>query len=250
MKLIVGNWKMYPQTLREAKTIYSGTSSAARKTKNVKVVACPPFPFISMLAREKKGAALGAQDVFWESEGARTGEVSSEQLRSSGASYVIVGHSERRGLGEADDIVAKKAVAAAKSGLTVILCVGERERDHDGKYFGEVRDELRHSISGFPKQEAKKLSVAYEPIWAIGAKAKRAATIDDFREMRILIRRHLVEYFGKKAGFTIPILYGGSVDEKNAGGFLGEGEADGLLVGRASLDIERFAAIITQAKAS
>jgi triosephosphate isomerase len=122
--------------------------------------------------------------------------------------------------------------------------VGEKRRDAGGSYFSEVRDQLRGSLAGFPKDGSKRLVIAYEPIWAIGKNAVRAATPEDFHEMSILVKRHLVEQFGKTSGFRVPILYGGSVDEKNAEGFLKEGGADGLLVGRVSLDPARFTEII------
>lgn len=247
MKIIAGNWKMYPKSLSEAKDIARRIAIAARKYPGVRTVICPPFPFISAIRSSGKTLLIGAQDVFWEEEGARTGEISPAMLRSVGASFVIVGHSERRALGESDRDVAKKAALAMKSGLSVILCVGEKERDTAGAYFAEVRDELFASLEGIPRSFAKKLIVAYEPIWAIGAKARRPATVEDFREMRIHIKKHLVEQFGKAAGFRVPILYGGSVDERNAAGFLREGEADGLLIGRVSLDAEKLAAVISLA---
>lgn len=247
MKLIVGNWKMYPKTLIEAKEIFAGEKKVARTMNKAKVVICPPHLFVATLAQGALGTkalAVGAQNVFHEDEGARTGETSPVQVASVGATYVILGHSERRALGESDQLIAQKVVAANKAKLTVILCVGEKSRDEAGSYFNEVRKQLRESLDGFPKDGSKRLVIAYEPIWAIGAKAVRPATPEDFHEMSILIKRHLVEQFGKTSGFRVPILYGGSVDEKNAEGFLKQGGADGLLVGRVSLDPVRFGAIM------
>lgn len=250
IKIIVGNWKMYPQGLNEAKKIVRMLSGLTRKVRKVKIVICPPTLFIaSALALTKNSSiAVGAQNIFTSDEGAYTGETSPAAVRKIGAAYTIVGHSERRALGEDDNIVAQKAVAGVKSGLSVILCVGEAERDLAGSYFAEVGKELRASLVGFHKSEVRRLVIAYEPIWAIGANATRAATPEDFREMSVFIRRNLVERFGKKAGFAVPILYGGSVDERNAAGFLGEGSADGLLVGRASLDPKKFFEIILAAE--
>lgn len=247
MKLIVGNWKMYPKTLIEAKDIFAKEKKVARALSRTKTVICPPAVFLSALAESSAGVkhlSVGAQNAFFEDEGARTGEVSPLQIASVGATYVILGHSERRALGEADETIAAKAVQAAKAKLTIILCVGEKRRDAGGSYFSEVRDQLRGSLAGFPKDGSKRLVIAYEPIWAIGKNAVRAATPEDFHEMSILVKRHLVEQFGKTSGFRVPILYGGSVDEKNAEGFLKEGGADGLLVGRVSLDPARFTEII------
>ena len=247
MKLIVGNWKMYPKTLIEAKKIFTEEKKTARLLKKTKIVSCPPALFIEPLSRSAlgtKAVSLGAQNCFFEDEGARTGETSPLQIASVGATYVILGHSERRALGETDEVIAKKAIQANKAKLTVILCVGEKKRDEAGTYFNEVREQMRKSLTGFPSDAVKRLVIAYEPIWAIGANAIRPATPHDFHEMSILIKRHLVEQFGKTAGFKVPILYGGSVDEKNAEGFLKEGAADGLLIGRVSLDSERFGTIL------
>lgn len=249
MKLIVGNWKMFPQTLPEAKSIFSGIKKVASKSKRAKVVVCPPHLFVGTLvtAAGKASITIGGQNVYFEDEGARTGETSPAALKNVGATHTIVGHSERRALGETDAVVAAKVSAAVRNKLTAILCVGEHERDEHGAYFAEVSAQLRASLEGFPKTEAKRLVIAYEPIWAIGAKAKRAATPSDYREMSILIRRTLTEYFGKTVAFAIPVLYGGSVDDRNALSFLAEGGADGLLVGRISLDAAKFGTIVTLA---
>ena len=247
MKLIIGNWKMYPKSLKDAKIIFSSHKKMAKGMKRVKTVVCPPNVFIGALAGVKgKSAviAIGAQDSFWESEGARTGETSPAMIASIGATHVIIGHSERRLLGETNKMVSQKAALAVQSKLTVVLCVGEKSRNEAGEYFAEVREQLRASIADIPKSMSKRLVVAYEPIWAIGAKASHPATPNDFHEMSILIRRQLVDHFGKVAGFKVPILYGGSVDERNAEGFLKQGGADGLLIGRISLDPQKFGAII------
>lgn len=247
MKLIVGNWKMYPKNFAEAKQIFILHKKVAAKMKRTKVIVCPPSLFVYPLIQgisSAKNIAVGAQNAFWEDEGARTGETSPAALASIGATHVILGHSERRAMGETDNMVALKGAQAIRNKLTVILCVGEHTRDDAGAYFNEVREQLRQSLEGFPKNESKRLIVAYEPIWAIGSKAVRSATPNDFHEMSILIKRHLVEQFGKIAGFKVPILYGGSVDDRNAEGFLLQGGADGLLVGRVSLDPEKFGEII------
>lgn len=246
MKIIAGNWKMYPQTLQEAKHILSSLKKSTRSITHTKVILCAPSLFLVPLItlRATSRILIGGQDTYIKNEGAHTGETSPSALASIGATHVILGHSERRAEGETNVIVAQKAQMAIKNKLSVILCVGERSRDDAGVYFGEVSKQLRESLEGFPKTEAKRLIIAYEPIWAIGTKALRAAEPTDFHEMSILIRRHLVEYFGKKIAFTIPILYGGSADEQNAEAFLKAGGADGLLVGRASLDPEKFTAIV------
>lgn len=253
MKLIVGNWKMYPKTVSEARRIFAVLKKrVGRGNFGVKIVICPSTLYLATLFAEKGTARVffGAQDAFWENDGAHTGENSPTQLHSAGVTYVILGHSERRASGETDAVIALKARRAIENALTVILCVGEKDRDHSGAYFRHVGEQLRASLSRFPKGKGKALVVAYEPVWAIGVHATGVAAPSDFHEMSIFIRRHLVEYFGKKSGFSIPILYGGSVDEGNAAGFLKEGGADGLLVGRASLDPKKFSEIIRVASAS
>ncbi len=252
MKLIVGNWKMYPKTPVEAKAIFGSLKRVTRGTKRVKTIVCAPHLYVDSLLRTlgpSDTLFVGAQNSFWEDEGARTGETSPAQLRAIGATHVIIGHSERRALGETDELIAQKVAQAVRNKLNVILCVGEKTRDDAGAYFAEVGNQLRESLAGFPKTESRRLVIAYEPIWAIGAAAVRPATPADFHEMSILIKRNLVEQFGKAVGFKVPILYGGSVDELNSEGFLRAGEADGLLVGRVSLDPVRFGAIIKLADA-
>lgn len=239
---------MYPRTLAEAKRIARALKSDAQRPKGAKIVVCPPALYIAPLIAVfgKAKITLGGQNAFFADEGAFTGEVSPVALKSLGARYVILGHSERRALGETNDVIAKKCIAAIGAGLSVILCIGEKERDEAGSYFTEVGTALRESLAAFPAKHVSRLVIAYEPIWAIGAKALRAATADDFREMQLLIRRNLVGRFGKKRGFAVPILYGGSVDDNNASSFFAVG-ADGLLVGRASLDPKKFAAIVSSA---
>lgn len=245
MKLVVGNWKMYPQTLAKAKKIVAGVKKNIGRHPKTKVVICPPAIFVAPLITfaKKSPVAFGGQNTFIADEGAYTGEVSPSALRKLGASYVILGHSERRALGESDAVISQKAIRAVRSGLMVILCVGEGVRDDAGTYFSEVGRQLRASLEGFPKKEIKRLVIAYEPIWAVGAKALKAAEPEDFREMSVFIRRNLVDRFGKNTAFAVPILYGGSVDDQNAERFLREGGADGYLIGRASLDPRKFSAI-------
>lgn len=240
---------MYPRTLAEAKRVVEVIKKNIRKRSQVKVVICPSALFVAPLLAFFKNTqiAIGAQNTFIFDEGAYTGETSPSALASLGATHVILGHSERRFMGEVDALIAKKVARAVESKLRVILCIGERLRDDAGVYFTEVGAELRASLEGFPRNEIKRLVIAYEPIWAIGSNALSAADPKDFREMRIFIKRILVDRFGKKAGFVVPILYGGSVDDRNAEGLLREGGADGFLVGRASLDPKKFSAIIETA---
>jgi len=245
-KLIVGNWKMFPQSFTEAKSLMSALRKGAGKSRAT-MVACPPLAFLGAFTGVKSGVALGVQDIsLCSGTGAHTGEVSPEMVRSLGVEYVIVGHSERRAGGESDEAITTKVAQGTQAGLTAILCVGEKERDTSGSYFTTVRAQLRTALEGLPSGKAKNIVVAYEPVWAIGAKAKGAATPEIVREMTVYIRKELVGLFGK-SGRAIPVLYGGSVDEKNAKEYLTESGADGLLIGRVSLESTRFLAIAKEA---
>lgn len=245
-QLIIGNWKMNPWKADDARKIFDGVKKEAGKLAHVQTVMCPPFVFLSDLSKRVSGhrVVLGAQDMFYEMEGAYTGEVSPLMLSSVGAKYTISGHSERRALGEMNEAVNKKILAALKMGLTVVLCVGEKERDAGSGYFQFIKNQIETALLKVPKRSLINLVIAYEPVWAIGTKATGVATPADLVEMTIFIRKTLSDMFDRTSAQAIPILYGGSVDEKNAESFLKEGEADGLLVGRASLDPKKFITIL------
>lgn len=242
-KLIVANWKLNPGTVREAKELFSGVKRGMMKLRRVSAVVCPPAPFLGALTGSDK-LALGAQDLFWEPSGAYTGRVAGSMFKSSGASYAIVGHSEMRAAGDNNEIVNWKIKAALKSGLMPIVCVGEQVRDENGGYLNELKEQLDAAFAGVPKKFAGQIVIAYEPVWAIGEAAKSSDTPEGFRHQAIFIRKILAPQFGKEAALNIPILYGGSVNTKNAEGFLTEGHADGLLVGRESLRADKFIEIL------
>jgi triosephosphate isomerase len=250
IKFIVGNWKMNPTNYTDAVALARKIKTIATKAEPLKVraVVCPPMPFLSGVSSITKtgGLSLGSQNSHKSSDGAHTGETSPSQLKSIGVSYVILGHSERRAAGESDTDVAAKMPAAIKEKLNIILCVGEKVRDSRGEYFKEIAAQLQSSLGDFPATKTGQLIIAYEPIWAIGEKAQRPATPEDFREVEMLLRRELAAKFGKTRAFKIPILYGGSVSKDNAQSFINIG-ADGLLVGRTSLDADAFTSIIKTA---
>lgn len=252
-KLIIGNWKMYPANAKDAKAKFVAIKKVASTLRNVQTVICPPFVYVSDLKKLVTGhrCVIGAQNTWFENEGAFTGEVSPAMLTSIGAQYVIVGHSERRAVtnccGETDELVNKKVVASIKSGLTVVLCVGERERDQDGDYMKLIADQTKSALHGVQKKDLAKVVIAYEPIWAIGKHALRAASTDDTLEVTILIKKTLADLYNKD-GASVAILYGGSVDAKNAWEFLMKSHIDGLLVGRASLDPKVFGEILKEAE--
>lgn len=247
-KLIVANWKMNPGNAAEARVLFGKVKLAGGKLDKVETVICPPFPFVGMFAHSgTTRVSLGAQDVFWANTGRATGEVSPEMLKDMGVSYVIVGHSERRALGESDGVVAKKVSAVLKENMNAILCIGERERDEDAKYFDVLKNQLRDSLAGVSRKSLSGLVIAYEPVWAIGKSARDAMSPRDVRETSIFIQKVLTDLYGVESASDIPILYGGSAEEENTHTLLSEGGVAGLLVGHASLDAERFGKMLKHA---
>lgn len=240
---------MYPASIKDAKAKFVAIKKVASTLRNVQTVVCPPLVYVSELKKLVSGhrAVVGAQNAWFENEGAYTGEVSPAMIQSLGLSYVILGHSERRAGGEGDELVNKKVLAAVKAGLTAVLCVGESARDADGAYLKFISEQIKAALHGIHKKDLIKITIAYEPIWAIGKHALHAASVDDALEVSILIKKTLADLYGRD-GSVVSILYGGSVDEKNAWEFLLKSQVDGLLVGRASLDPKVFAEILMSAE--
>ncbi len=248
--MLVANWKMNCPPAADWKAAVK--KLAALKKEGIETVICPPFVSLEKIAAllKESGVKLGAQDVFWEKSGAFTGEISAEMLRNAGVEYAIIGHSERRRfLGETDEMINKKIASALKAGLTAILCVGEdssvRRR---GKKAAEkfVKNQLEKDLKGLPdvKSQKPKIIAAYEPVWAIGTGTPD--TPADAAEMAGFIKEIL------NSKFRIPnfsVLYGGSVNGKNAGDFINSPEIDGALVGGASLKPEEFLKIAAAAGA-
>lgn len=241
-KIIVANWKMNPQNLREAKTLFNSVKKGLKRysniLKNIRIVICPPFVYLPSLLNLAKNSkiALGAQDLFWEEAGAFTGEISPKMIKNLGCQYVIIGHSERhRILKETDEMINKKLKAALKAKLKPILCIGETEKERkQGKTFQILKKQLRRDLKDISNFEFRILNLilAYEPIWAIGTKnpcqPKEAEKVLTF--LRGILKKN-------------PILYGGSVNSKNARDYIKIG-FDGLLVGGASLNAKEFLAIL------
>lgn len=237
---IVGNWKMHGTRamLSEARAM----DRAAQRVMKAEVAIAPPFTLIHAVHREAEQIGVGAQDCHWEEGGAHTGDVSAAMVADAGAKFVILGHSERRGdHGEKDDCVEQKAQAALDAGLRVILCCGESASEREkGKAVSFVKKQLRASL---PQMDdaAEKLTIAYEPIWAIGT--GNTATTDDITEMHAAIRALLVELYGEEQGSEVRILYGGSVKPENALELMSVAEVGGALVGGASLTADSFMGI-------
>lgn len=245
-KLIVANWKMNPNSLSEAKKLFLGIKNKASKLRNVQTVVCPPFVFIPNLKKMFSGhrIALGGQNLFYEEKGSFTGEISPSQLKDSGATYVILGHSERRAMGETNEIVSDKIEIALKHGFNVIFCIGEGDRDSHGQYLHFLREQITKALEKVKAKDLKNIVIAYEPIWAIGKTDDEAITPQKLHETTLFIKRVLIELYSKKFAMDIPVLYGGSVEKDNAEELLREGNVSGFLVGHASLEAKEFGEIL------
>ncbi len=247
-KLIIANWKMNPQTKKEAEVIFNKISIIVKSQKRVEVVVCPPHPFLFIKDKIKNiKLHLGGQDVFFEKEGSYTGEVSTSMLKNFGVEYIIVGHSERRAQGDSNQTINKKILATIKASINPIFCIGEQKRDNNGFYLSFIKEQIHSGLYGVTKSQMGKIVIAYEPVWAIGSNAIREATPVEFMEMKIFIKKIIADMYDIKIANDIRIIYGGSVNPLNASSFLKEGEADGLLVGRDSLNSKKFGSIISLA---
>jgi len=245
-KLIAANWKMY-KTPEQARDFVAAFLPQVREHRRDEVVLCPAFvsiPAVVEALGHSSGIGVGGQDVFWENEGAYTGEISTHMLRAAGCSHVIIGHSERRQyFGETDDTVNRKLRAALLGGLKPIVCVGEVIQEREA---GLTEDVLRRQCStafrGISGAQAIPMAVAYEPVCAIGT--GKTATPELAGEAHRVIRAEVAEAFGEGVAGQMRILYGGSVKPENAKLLMSHPDIDGALVGGASLDPKSFAAIV------
>lgn len=236
---------MNPLTVKEAEKLLTGISKNIKILKKTDVAICPPFVYLEKLKKTTKNISLGAQDLFWEEKGAYTGEISAAMLSNLGVKYVIIGHSERRALGETNQNINKKVKKAIEEGLTPVVCVGEDFRDEKNEYFSVVKTQVLECLDGLVKNLVSKVIIAYEPVWAIStSKNHKEATPEVFREMSIYIRKIINDKFGQEIAEKIKIIYGGSASPENASDFLRDGGAEGLLPGRDSLDAKKFTDII------
>ena len=248
--VIAGNWKMNPATLEEATALGREVAVAARETPSVTTVICPPTIWLTDLRRalDADGPAIGAQTMHWEERGAFTGETSPLMLQGI-ATFVILGHSERRQYdGETDENVGRKVASAVAHGLRPIAAVGERRDERRAGETASVIDrQVRAAVSGLDRLAGTGLVIAYEPVWAIGT--GDAASAADAQEVCAQIRAILRE-LDPDAAEEVPIQYGGSVTPENAGELFGQPDIDGALVGGASLKVDQFAAILRAAAAA
>ena len=243
-KLIAANWKMN-KTIRESRDFVETLKSGVEKLSACDLLVCPPFMAIPRVCGllDGTGVSVGAQAMFWEDSGAFTGEISAGMIENAGATYVLIGHSERRHvLGEGNEIVSLKLGAAIRSSLVPVLCVGEQiEQRESGEHESCVREQLETALSGLSPDEMTRVVIAYEPVWAIGT--GKTATPADAVSMHTFIRAWVRENFRGDVAGRLRIQYGGSVKPSNAAELMSEEEIDGALIGGASLEAESFMAI-------
>ncbi len=246
--IIAGNWKMN-KTAAECRELIT---ALAPKVKDAEcdVVVCVPFTDIALASELVKGTniAVGAQNIAWADSGAFTGEISAAMLKEAGASYVIIGHSERRQyFGETDKTVNARLIQALKNGLSPIVCVGELLAEREGNKTEEVcRTQVVGAFEGVSAADAAKVVIAYEPVWAIGT--GKTATDEQANETIGYIRSVVKELYGAKIADGMRIQYGGSMNAKNVVGLMAQPEIDGGLIGGASLKADDFAVIVNAAR--
>ncbi len=249
-KLIVANWKMN-KTAEEAASFILEFKKIIKSVKNVEIAICPSFTSLHAAAEELKGSGimLGAQDMHFDDAGAFTGEISALMLRDFGCEYVIIGHSERREMGESNSLINKKIISAIKHGVKPILCIGENWDQRLKEETEDVlEDQLIKCLEGV--NEIKNVVIAYEPVWAIskGNPSQKAATKADAGEAHLFIRKVIGGMYDDDSAKNVRILYGGSMKPENAKELLSMPNIDGGLVGNASLNAKSFAEIVNAAK--
>ena len=238
---IVANWKMNPQTLEQAKVLFNSVKNGVKGIKGGEVIICPAFIYLSML----KGLSLGAQNCFWEKEGAYTGEISCSMLKSL-CQYVLVGHSERRKYFNESNDINNKLKAVLDEKLIPILCVGEtQEQRNQDKTEAILKEQIAFAVDNISSNRFSSITVAYEPVWAIGT--GNPCDVEEAQKMRLLIQKIISKIYNSNISSKVPILYGGSVKSSNAKAYIKEAGFNGLLVGGASLDAKEFIKIVKQA---
>jgi triosephosphate isomerase (TIM) len=246
---IAGNWKMF-KTVHEATVYAKELRNLVKDVHDVTVVLAPPFTSLHAVceAARNTNLSVSAQNMFWEREGAFTGEVSAGMIEEAGADYVIIGHSERRTLfGETDATVNRKVVAALASSITPIVCIGETLDQRERNETLEVIDrQIKAGLDGLTGDQVASLVIAYEPVWAIGT--GRNATPAQAGEAHAHIRTRLGQWFGAPAADQCLVIYGGSVKPDNIRELVAQPDVDGALVGGASLDVQAFYDIIVQSR--
>lgn len=234
------------KTVTEAIELANGLKRLLYNLTNVDIVLCPPFTALSEISEVlvDSNIKLGAQDLFWEEQGAYTGEISARMLKDVGCDFVIIGHSERRTFfNETNESINKKIKTALKNELTPIVCIGERlEERENNRTFDIVETQIKEGLVGIGQDDIAKLIIAYEPVWAIGT--GKTATPEEAQEVHKFIRDKMSELLGMDAANALRIQYGGSVTPDNISGLVSQPDIDGALVGGASLKLEAFSEIV------
>lgn len=235
---------MNPATLAEAKRLFAETKRLAQKSSNINLVIFPPTGFLGVLRSSSPKMKLGAQNCHWEEKGAFTGEVSAKQLRSLGCGYVILGHSERRQyFKETDEIINLKIKAALKNKLKIVFCVGETKKEKDDGRTQEVLiGQIQRGLKGVKKGEIKNILLAYEPAWAIGSGL--ACGADEAQVMHLFLRRAIAKNYSVSVSQSLPVLYGGSVNQKNVKDYIWGSGMSGIILGGGSLDTKELGKIV------
>ena len=238
---------MNPPTLLDAKKIFSKIKELSSGVSG-KLVICPPSVYLSALVSSYKGKKIsfGGQDAFWQNNGSNTGFIGPSMLKSAGADYVILGHSENRAIAnETADTISKKVLAAVQADLTVVLCIGEKVRDRNAEYLTVIKEDLKECLKKIDKIMMAHIIIAYEPIWVIGGSESMRPS--DIHGMTIYIRKVLTEMYDKQISDSTKIIYGGAINVDNVADIVKDGEVDGLLPGRESLNPENIMHIVAVA---
>lgn len=248
----IANWKMNPSSLGEAKRLVEQIKSQTKKIKErkeAKIIICPPVAFFSSIARKNSSLAFGFQDISWEERGAYTGDISVLMARDLGAEYCIIGHGERRKYHqETNEICNKKIELCLKNNIIPIYCIGENKKEKSaGKTGAVIKNQLNVGLRGINFVNIKNIIIAYEPLWAISSqKGAQAENPNNVLEVSILIRKILYDSYDRKAARSIPIVYGGSVNYRNASEFIKNDGLNGFLIGANSLSPFNFSSIISR----
>jgi len=237
------------KTIKDGQELAVALKRELYRVENVDIVICPSYTLLAYLADdlEDSNIVIGAQDIYWQDEGAFTGEVSAKMLRDAGCAFVIIGHSERRQFfGETNETVNKKIKASLANALTPIVCVGETLKEREAKEtFDVLEDHVHNGLDGLSKEDVLRIVIAYEPVWAIGT--GKTATLEQAQEAHKYIRDLLGKLYDKEAAAQVRIQYGGSVKPENISTLMRQPDIDGALVGGASLQVVSFADIVKKA---
>ncbi len=243
--IIVANWKMNPQTYQEAEDLIKNILEGIKDLNNTEVVICPPFTWLTDFSHKNEAQILfGAQNVFHKESGAFTGEISPLMLKNSKVDYVILGHSERRKyFGETNELINQKIKSSLSVGLKVIFCVGENEGENKEEV---LVSQITEGLQGISEKDLGNITVAYEPVWAIGT--GKNCGIEETQDAVASIKKIIEKLYSQNASEVLAVLYGGSVKSENSGDYLKDGGVNGLLVGGASLKAEEFIKIVKSAE--